>query len=73
MPQFFSLFPVPCSLFPDFCKKSNDKTEVRSGLKGGEQILLSFPPGVRESSARRLFPGSSSDRSPSNSSPTPSR
>jgi hypothetical protein len=22
MPQFFSLFPVPCSLFPDFCKKS---------------------------------------------------
>ena len=51
----------------------NDKTEVRSGLKGGEQILLSFPPGVRESSARRLFPGSSSDRSPSNSSPTPSR
>jgi hypothetical protein len=27
MPQFFSLFPVPCSLFPDFCKKSNDRIE----------------------------------------------
>jgi HlyD family secretion protein len=26
----------------------NDKTEVKSGLKGTEQVLLSFPPGTRK-------------------------
>jgi HlyD family secretion protein len=28
----------------------NDKTEVKSGLTGGEQVLLSFPPGTRKAS-----------------------
>ncbi len=29
----------------------NDKTEVKSGLKGNEKVLLSFPPGTRKVSA----------------------
>ena len=28
----------------------NDKTEVKSGLAGNEQVLLSFPPGTRQTS-----------------------
>ena len=28
----------------------NDKTEVKSGLTGNEQVLLSFPPGTRAGS-----------------------
>ena len=29
----------------------NDKTEVKSGLTGNEQVLLSFPPGTRKASS----------------------
>jgi HlyD family secretion protein len=36
----------------------NDKTEVRSGLTGNEQVLLSFPPGTRQvSSGPSILPG----------------
>jgi HlyD family secretion protein len=28
----------------------NDKTEIKSGLTGSEQVLLSFPPGTRKAS-----------------------
>ncbi|MEE3716790.1 efflux RND transporter periplasmic adaptor subunit [Tumidithrix elongata RA019] len=34
----------------------NDKTEVKSGLKGNEQVLLSFPTGTRKVSAPRGGP-----------------
>ncbi|AKG21982.1 efflux RND transporter periplasmic adaptor subunit [Calothrix sp. 336/3] len=38
----------------------NNKTEVRSGLKGNEKVLLSFPQGERpESQPRSMFSGSS--------------
>jgi HlyD family secretion protein len=37
----------------------NRFTEVKSGLKGNERVLLSFPPGMRPQSAPRggIFPG----------------
>ena len=37
----------------------NNKTEVKSGLKGNERVLISFPPGTRPQSQPRggLFPG----------------
>ena len=36
----------------------NNFTEVRSGLKGNEKVLLSFPPGLRPQSVPRgMFPG----------------
>jgi HlyD family secretion protein len=34
----------------------NDKTEVKSGLKGTEKVLLSFPTGTRKVSAPRGGP-----------------
>ena len=37
----------------------NNKTEVKSGLKGNERVLISFPPGERPQSQPRggIFPG----------------
>ena len=37
----------------------NNKTEVKSGLKGNEKVLISFPPGTRTQSQPRggVFPG----------------
>ena len=37
----------------------NNKTEVKSGLKGNERVLISFPPGTRTQSQPRggVFPG----------------
>lgn len=37
----------------------NNKTEVKSGLKGNEKVLISFPPGTRTQSQPRggIFPG----------------
>jgi HlyD family secretion protein len=39
----------------------NNKTEVKSGLKGNERVLITFPPGTRTRSQPRggVFPGAS--------------
>lgn len=35
----------------------NDKTEIKSGLKGNERVFISFPPGFRKLSQPRGIPG----------------
>jgi HlyD family secretion protein len=35
----------------------NNKTEIKSGLKGNERVFISFPPGFRQKTQPRGFPG----------------